>query len=466
MIPDVPPGDTLGESEESRRGGAVLVPRLMRVMHYERLEAGGGPCVELGKSPLILGRGDVESLRSDGAATLLEVVDPMLSRRHARVVTMGAGEYLVEDLGSRNGTWVNGQSVQHERLVDGSIFETGRTAWLFRRAPKGTPEHVSSGPTRTFSPRMQALVAQLESLAPKSISLLVLGETGTGKEVFAREVHGRSGRRGKFVAVNCGALTGSLIESELFGHTRGAFTGASIDRTGLVAAADQGTLFLDEIGEMPLSLQVRLLRVLQEGEIVPVGATAPRKVDVRVVAATHRNLARMVEDGSFREDLYARLEGWALSLPRLVDRREDLGELVAHAVRTAGVTHAAATLRAARLLLAFDWPFNVRQLLKGIEAALAIARGERIDVEHLPERIRAGADRASSRPTGAPRGSVDVPLGDADLGAEDRQLRERVIAALRAHKGNVTQAAEALTKQRQQLQRWMRRFGLRAEDFT
>ena len=325
----------------------------------------------------------------------------MMSRQHARVVTMGAGEYIVEDLGSRNGTWIDGRSVRHERLTDGAIFETGRTAWLFRRAPKGAPEHVPIGPTRSFSPRIQALVAQLESLAPAAVSLLLVGETGTGKEVFARELHARSGRRGKFIAVNCGALTESLLESELFGHTRGAFTGASADRAGLVEAADHGTLFLDEIGEMPASVQVRLLRVLQEGEVVPVGATAPRKVDVRVVAATHRNLLQMVEERAFREDLYARLEGWVLPLPALADRREDVGELVAHAVRMAGLSQATATLRAARALLAFDWPFNVRQLLKGTEAALALARGERIEFEHLPERIRAGAARRPRRP--APR---------------------------------------------------------------
>jgi sigma-54 dependent transcriptional regulator, acetoin dehydrogenase operon transcriptional activator AcoR len=459
-ISEVPLKETLGESEESRRGGAVLAPRLVRVMHYERLEAGGGPAVELGKAPLILGRGDPPGLRSDASTTHLEVDDPMMSRQHARVVTMGAGEYLVEDLGSRNGTWIDGRSVRHERLADGTIFETGRTAWLFRRAPKGAPEHVAIGPTRSYSPRILALVGQVERLAPASVSLLLVGETGTGKEVFARELHARSGRGGKFIAVNCGALTESLLESELFGHARGAFTGAAGDRAGLVEAADHGTLFLDEIGEMPAAVQVRLLRVLQEGEVLPVGATAPRKVDVRVVAATHRDLLQMVEDGAFREDLYARLEGWVLSLPRLADRREDLGELVAHAVRAAGVTHAAATLRAARALLAFDWPFNVRQLLKGIEAALALG-GERVAFEHLPERIRAGP-RAPS----APPGGASAPPPDDTLDAGDRELRDRVIAALRAHRGNVTHAADALAKQRQQVQRWMRRFGLRAEDYS
>ncbi len=461
----MPLKETLGESEESRRGASILAPRLVRVMHYERLEAGGGPAIELGKSPLILGRGDAQAVRRGDDATELDVVDPMMSRQHARVVTMGAGEYIVEDLGSRNGTWVDGRSVRHERLTDGAIFETGRTAWLFRRAPKGAPEHVTIGPTRSFSPAIQGLVGQLESLAPAAVSLLLVGETGTGKEVFARELHARSGRRGKFVAVNCGALTESLLESELFGHSRGAFTGAAADRAGLVEAADHGTLFLDEIGEMPASVQVRLLRVLQEGEVVPVGATAPRKVDVRVVAATHRNLLQMVEERTFREDLYARLEGWVLPLPRLAARREDLGELVAHAVRTAGLPRAAATLRAARALLAFDWPFNVRQLLKGTEAALALARGERIEFEHLPERIRAGA-RASTPPSSEPERPLAASPGDASLGPADRELRERIVAALRAHNGNVTRAAETLSKQRQQLQRWMRRFGLRAEDFT
>ena len=471
----------MGDPAESVRGGGGLAPRLIRVMRYEEIEAGGGPVIDLGSETVALGRGDTESVRREGDAVAVDVTDAMMSRQHARIAPAGAGEYVVEDLGSRNGTYVDGRAVRRASLEDGQLIETGRTAWLFRLAPAGAPPSVQLGPTRSFSPRVFAVAEHLTRLAPAAVSLLLLGETGTGKEVVARDLHARSRRRGPFVAVNCGGLTEALLESELFGHRRGAFTGAIGDRVGHVEAADGGTLFLDEIGEMPPPAQVRLLRVLQEGEVVPVGATAPRKVDVRVVAATHRNLLDMVARGAFREDLYARLEGWVLVLPRLAERREDIGELAAHVVRTLGRPHARATIRAARALLAFDWPFNIRQLVKTTEAALALAQGGPIEFDHLPERVR-GADApggargatGATATTGVTATGVTAtgatfappaPRAEDALDADERELRERVAAALRAHGGNVTRAAQALGKQRQQMQRWMRRFGLRAEDF-
>jgi DNA-binding NtrC family response regulator len=464
----VPPKETLEESVESQLGEAPVVARLIRVVRFEELEAGGGPIVELDAAPVFLGRADTEAVRREGGAMALEVTDPMMSRHHARIVPATEGGYILEDRDSTNGTWSEGRAVRREWLHDGQLFETGRTAWMFRLARKGTPLSTELGPTRSYSPKIHALTVQLVRLAPSAVSLLLVGETGTGKEVLARELHARSRRRGKFVAVNCGALSESLLESELFGHRRGAFTGAVNDHTGHVESADGGTLFLDEIGEMPASAQVRLLRVLQEGEVVPVGGTAPRKVDVRVVAATHRNLLGMVEQGTFREDLFARLEGWALHLPRLAERREDLGELVAHAVRTAGVPHAQATLRAARALLAFDWPFNVRQLMKAMEAALALAGGKPIELGHLPMRVRESAAPAAS-PEGARAPEARVApatiVDEEALNDEDRELRDRIVTTLRAQGGNVTRAAQVLGKQRQQMQRWMRRFGLRAEDF-
>ena len=453
--------ETLGAPKESERGGPPALPRLVRVMRYENLEAGGGPAIEITSPSVLLGRGDAESVQHDDGAIVAEVADPLMSGKHARIVAVDGGRYALEDAGSRNGTWMEGRPVGRLLLEDGQIFETGRTAWLYRLAPAGAPLHAEIGPTRSYSPKVLALAAQLAPLAPTSVSLLLLGETGTGKEVLARELHARSGRRGNFVGVNCGALAESLLESELFGHRRGAFTGAQSDRTGHVESADGGTLFLDEIGELPLSAQVRLLRVLEEGEILPVGGTAPRKVDVRIVAATHRDLLRMIDEGTFREDLYARLEGWVLTLPRLAERREDLGELIGHAVRTAGVVRAHATVRAARALLAFDWPFNVRQLMKAMQAALALAQGRPIDVDYLPMRLR---DHAARQHEPRKPARSEAPSEDA-LEPADRELREQVVAALRAHDGNVTRAAQSLGKQRQQMQRWLRRFRLRAEDF-
>jgi two-component system response regulator AtoC len=293
--------------------------------------------------------------------------------------------------------------------------------------------------------------------------VLVTGESGTGKELVARFVHERSPRdAGPFVAVNCGAIPESLLESELFGHARGAFTGATSERRGLFEEASGGTLFLDEIGELPVALQVKLLRALQEGEVRPVGENASRAVDVRVVAATSRELERDVAEGRFRSDLYYRVNVVRLHLPPLRARREDVPELVRHFVardaRRLGLAVQGVTPAAMRLLMEYPWPGNVRELENVTERALVLAEGDRIDVGDLPPFVR--------DPTAAPGlDGVERPPGaeDVDLSVKRRTEaleRELIRSALERTGGNRTRAARLLDLSHRALLYKIREYGL------
>jgi DNA-binding NtrC family response regulator len=278
--------------------------------------------------------------------------------------------------------------------------------------------------------------------------VLLLGETGTGKEVVARAVHRMSQRRGDFVAVNCAALPPALLESQLFGHVKGAFSGATHDALGFVRQADHGTLFLDEIGDLPLASQAALLRVLQEEEVVPIGATRPIDVDLRVVAATNQPLDARVARGDFRRDLFARLAGLRLTLPPLRERREDTGLLVASALRAiAGDRAAALTLTpaAGRALLDHDWPMNIRELQQALSLGVTLAASGEIDVAHLPSPPGTFAERTASGPR---------------LSSEEETLRAEIVAHLEATRGNVTEAARAMGRQRTQVHRWVKRLGI------
>jgi transcriptional regulator with GAF, ATPase, and Fis domain len=294
---------------------------------------------------------------------------------------------------------------------------------------------------------MIALTQMIETVAPSGATVLVTGETGTGKEVVARAIHQTSPRRNqRFVALNCSAIPENLLEAELFGHARGAFTGAVAARQGRIEQADRGTLFLDEVGTMAMPLQQKLLRVLQEREFERVGENRTIKVDVRVLAATNSDLQKMVQDGSFREDLYYRLNVIPLTLPPLRDRKEDVPLLVQHFIRKvmqrdghpADAPEVLVSQDAMRRLMAYAWPGNVRQLENAVERAL-ILRGARpqIDVQDLPPEVQAVA--VESAP------SLDLPDEGVDLPSLVTRIERDLIArALSRSSGNRADAARML----------------------
>ena len=296
---------------------------------------------------------------------------------------------------------------------------------------------------------------QAARVSQHDATVLIQGETGTGKELIARAIHHNSRRRNKaFIPINCGAIPRELVESELFGYMRGAFTGALTDKKGRIEAADGGTLFLDEVGELPLDAQVKLLRVLQEGELPKLGALNPVRVNVRVVAATHRNLAAMVEDGTFREDLYYRLAVVPLYIPPLRERREDIPELLDVLFTRARERHGLKDARFApsvlQRLIAFRWPGNVRQLENVLERMLVLAPGSLLTEEDLPEEI--GRSAAASAPLW-----LNLPEEGISLESVERDL---ITSALERFHGNQTRAASYLDISRRTLIYRMEKHGL------
>jgi DNA-binding NtrC family response regulator len=314
------------------------------------------------------------------------------------------------------------------------------------------------------SPAMRGVYRLVQRAAPTRATVLVTGESGTGKELVARALHAAGPRaRRPFVALNCAALPAELAEAELFGHVRGAFTGAVHDRAGLFEAADGGTLFLDEIGDMPLGLQAKLLRVLEAGEVTRVGATRPVAVDVRVVAATHRGLDALVAAGRFRDDLRYRVAVLTVELPPLRERREDVPALAAHFLAHFAERHAVPPRPLAddarRALLAHDWPGNVRELRNAIERALLLADGDAIAAADLPAEVRGST--APLRPAEA--AAADLPFVEARRRALDAFDRAFLAAALERHGGNVSAAARVLGLHRPSLQKLIARLGLRGD---
>jgi two-component system response regulator AtoC len=312
---------------------------------------------------------------------------------------------------------------------------------------------------------MREVCRLLEQAGKLDITVLVSGETGTGKELAARAVHDLSGRKGRrFVPVNCGALPAELVESELFGHARGSFTGATGMKRGLFEEAEGGTIFLDEIGELPLPVQVKLNRVLQEKELRRVGETTPIKVSVRVIAATHRELKAEVQAGRFREDLYYRLAVFPVVMPPLRDRREDLpllaGHFLAKHARVLGRPLTGFSPEALEALTGWGWPGNVRELENAVERAVALSQGNIIERRDLPAEL-SGAPAGAASAEGLARLSYREAV---DL-ARDRVTREYLVALLRELDGNVTRAAERAGVARESLHRLLKRYGVRSDDF-
>jgi NtrC-family two-component system response regulator AlgB len=314
--------------------------------------------------------------------------------------------------------------------------------------------HERPAPSASLSPAMTAAWTLAERVAGSDATVLLLGETGTGKGVLARHVHRASPRRDRpFVTVNCATISPSLIESELFGHAKGAFTGADRARAGYVEAAKNGTLFIDEVGDLPRELQGKLLRLLEEREYVRVGETEPRRSEARVLAATHRDLRAAIAAGTFREDLFYRLDVVTIRLPPLRQRREDLPrlveELLAASPRAAG-RRLTVTPEALAAIVAYDWPGNVRELSNVLERATLLANGERLTPDLLPEEVRASARPPEARASGG---------ADEDESLEAAERRH--IAAVLARHPTLDAAAKALGVDPSTLYRKRERYGLR-----
>lgn len=318
------------------------------------------------------------------------------------------------------------------------------------------------------SSAMRNVMELVARVAPSDATILLTGETGTGKEVFANAIHAMSRRRnGPFVSVDCSVLAPGLLESELFGHVKGSFTGATASKPGLLEVADGGTLFLDEVASLAAETQVKLLRFLETGEFRRVGEVENRRVDIRIVAATNRNLQDLVSSGRFREDLYYRLNVVPVRLPPLRERVTDVPLLVQHFLEA----HSHGKMRtprrlseeALRVLMAYPWPGNVRELRNLVERLVVTIDNETVEVHHLPEEIRRGQ----------PYPRTEVPRTNAELKAMRRALRDRAVAeierafvleALRRNQWNVTRAAAETGLQRPNFHALMRKYGIRAED--
>ncbi|WP_420129770.1 sigma-54-dependent transcriptional regulator [Longimicrobium sp.] len=326
--------------------------------------------------------------------------------------------------------------------------------------------------------KMREVKRAIARVAPTESTVLLRGATGTGKELIARALHEESPRRSRpYLAVNCSALAEGLLESELFGHARGAFTGAVQERKGMFEEAHQGTIFLDEIGDVSPAMQAKLLRVVQEREVVRVGTARPVQVDVRVIAATHRDLEAMVEEGTFRKDLYFRLKVFQIRVPELKDRAEDVPALVGAALarwnervephrRVTGISD-----DAVEVMQAYDWPGNVRELMTAVEYACIVCEGGRILAHHLPEELRetvAAGMGASSNGNGNGHANGDARRGDPRAAEPARRYvapdaeaeRESIVQALEEADGNRTKAAAALGMGRTTLWQKLKEYGL------
>ena len=413
--------------------------------------------------------------RDNSADIILPV--SAVSRRHAEI-SFQSGAWTIRDLGSRNGTIVDGNLITSTALEAGSEVRIGDA--IFRFVDQEAENYAGyridgamlGGRARQAPPgalvggyQVDALLAQLARIAETPLSVLILGESGTGKEVAARELHRMSGRSGDFCAINCAAIPGQLLESELFGYKRGAFSGADRDKPGLIKVAHHGTLLLDEIGDMPLEAQAKLLRVLQAKEVFPLGATAPEQVDVRIMGATHGDLVKLQSQGKFRPDLYARLNEYQLRLPPLRERKEDIFLLC----RTLLQRHGGAQLQPSfAFMLAmthYDWPYNVRELEACMKRCVALQTGPRLDKDLIPTSVQECMAEyggvAKPRPSQLPAAAESLPTPSRAPVPNEAELRE----LLRLHQGNIAAVGRQLNKARMQIHRWIRRYDIRIDDY-
>lgn len=397
--------------------------------------------------------------------------DPHISREHAHLVMEGGDALLVDR--STSGTAVNGRPIAEQTLTDGDIVRIGDTFLLFRNQCD-LGQDTDCEDVLGSSDRMRLLRRNLRLVGASQATVLLLGESGTGKEVAARELHRASGRTGSWLAVNCAAIAETLAESHLFGHISGAFSGAKSSAPGVFRAADGGTLLLDELGELPLSLQAKLLRALEERTVVPVGATKAIAFDTRIIAATNRDLIRGVREGTFRGDLYARLTEFTLELPPLRERREDIIELLVHFLQ---ISQVALDPELVESLLLHDWPFNIRELRKVATHLLILTDGDpnlkapmfaehRSRMRGLTEPFEQQSSTTASptvpRPPPVERqASAKAETPPLDIVPDQETLRELMVR----HRGVVAHVARGSGRSRRQIYRWLEQHDLKVGDF-
>ncbi|HEX4383379.1 MAG TPA: sigma 54-interacting transcriptional regulator [Myxococcales bacterium] len=407
----------------------------------------------VGKTKVFIGRGKAAS-SSEGKELRLQLDDEFVSSEHA-TIEKERGLWFLRDRDARNGTWVDGAEVGEYELRDGSVIEVGSSFFIFREADSLEESPSPDSELQTLNPAYSARLKSLVRIAFGTVPVVLRGESGTGKEVTAQAIHRLSGRSGLFQALNCAALPAELVEAELFGHEKGAFTGATTPRQGVIRSAQGGTLFLDEIGDLPLSQQPKLLRVLEEQTVKPVGSDKALPVDFRLVVATNRDLEAMVAAETFRGDLLARLSGFTHVIPPLRERREDLGTLIARLLQRYAGNEASRirfTLEAARALVYYSWRLNVRELAMALRSSIELAEEGEVDVQHLPGSLTA------PRP-GAP------DEGTVVLSRDPVRRKEQLIELLVKHEGNVTAVARVTGKARMQIHRWMREYRINPNDY-
>lgn len=430
-------------------------PAQLRVVHPKDLAV----TIPLARPSVVLGR------KPDEPSTP-SLNHKTVSRKHFVVEWSSAREHhLGRDLSSRNGSWVNGLAASADPvpLAAGTIVRLGDVLAVYESGAGLTAAEVPAV-SREALPGECAAIRQLRASVARAAAdpspALIIGETGTGKELIAAELHRLSRRKGKFVPVNAAALSSQLVESQLFGHVKGAFTGATTDSDGMFRAANGGTLFLDEIGEMPIDLQPKLLRAIQEGEVSPVGSTKTIKVDVRIVAATNRELADAVEAGTFRRDLFARLTLWQLRAPPLRRRRTDLftwiGVLFEQWLRERGAKASPLSFdaNAAEALLLQRWPENLRGLNRLVHELASHAPTEPISFDGLPEWL---TDRPAA---GSPpaKGRVSAPAATGKK--RPAPDKEELLGVLEQNEWSVRATAKHFGRERKQIYRWMDKAGI------
>ena len=429
------------------------------------------------------------------------LTDETVSRHHC-VIVQDDKDVMLIDLGSTNGTHINGVRVREAHLSPGAILAVGNTQMRYN--PVVEQLELTPSTQETFggmvgrSMAMRQIFGVLEKISPTSATVVIEGETGTGKEVVARALHQMSRRRdGPFIVFDCGAVPESLIESELFGHEKGSFTGAVVSRKGLFEMAEGGTIFLDELGELALDLQPKLLRVLEQREVRRVGSNKPSPIDVRVVAATNRKLEEEVRQGTFRQDLFYRLSVVRLFLPPLKERREDIALLVQHFLHILPFNRQLDDPEALKIkhveraaidrLSAYDWPGNVRELVNVIERACSMSDGDCIRVADLPEHLIASG--SSSRgfsphlapPSASPAGEDDgdnhtrwaaLPRRDDLRELPFKEAKEEWIAyferdyiaqLLMRHGGNISKSSREADIDRKYFRKLMVKHGIEPE---